>query len=388
VVKRATLRTLWLSACAGSNPVSRIYTLVFKIEIQNSFMIHHFQEDKNGNLKEIWKSLTTAKNVLITLHPRPDGDSLGSSTAMKLVLGRFNVNVKLVSKDRISENLDFYDFSKEVEYGTDIEKVDLNGFDYILFLDHGALEDFYSPSFIEKLKGQKVINLDHHITNSHYGNMSYVNPDAPSTCSVLYDLFKKQGIKFDRELCLRLIIGICTDTSFFIHGNSVDSLKKATDLLETGGINFKTEVFDPVMNSPWKLKKLHGILLSNLEKKEINGKIVAYSWATRKDVESLELNAADLRLGITCMQGIKGVDLAFVLTEFDGEIRGAFRSKDIDTTVYSIFFKGGGHKQASGFRLKTMDLKRAVGKVLEVIKEKGFEYIEMGNSKSPTNTNL
>lgn len=351
-------------------------------------MINPFHEAKNGSFREIWKSLTTAKNVLMTLHPRPDGDSLGSCTAIKYVLERLKVHVKLVSKDRVSENMDFYGFSKEVEYGTDIESVDLSGFDYVLFLDHGALEDFYSPSFIEKLKGCRTINIDHHITNNHYGNMSYVSPDAPSTCSVLYDIFKKQGIKFDRELCLRLLIGICTDTSFFIHGNSLDSLKKAIDLLETGNINFKSDVFDPIMNSPWKLKKFHGILLSNMEKKEVNGKIVAYSWATKKEIDNLELSAADLRLGITCMQGIRGIDLVFVLTEFDGEIKGAFRSKDLDTTVYSTFFKGGGHKQASGFRLKTMDIKRAVNKVLEVIKEKGFEYIESKGPNKQADTNL
>ena len=249
-------------------------------------MIHPFQEDKNGNLREIWKSLTTAKNVLMTLHPRPDGDSLGSCTAMKSVLERFNVRVKLVSKDRISENMEFYNFSKEVEYGTDVENVNLDDFDYVLFLDHGALEDFYSPAFTEKLKSHKIINIDHHITNNRYGSMSYVNPNAPSTCSVLYDLFKKQGVNLDRELCLRLIVGICTDTSFFIHGNSLDSLKKVIDLLEKGKINFKADVFDPIMNSPWKLKKFHGILLSNMEKKELNGKIIAYSWAAKKDVEN------------------------------------------------------------------------------------------------------
>lgn len=332
---------------------------------------------KNNNFREIWRVLKKSKKILMTLHPRPDGDSFGSCTAMKYVLEKKGISVKLVSKDRINENLEFYDFNKEVEYGVDIESLDLNEFDYLVFLDNGSLE--FSDEFKERLKNSKVINIDHHATNSYYGNLNYVDEELPSCCSILYEFFEKIRFKFDRELSLRLMVGICTDTAFFIHGNSIDSLKKAVTLLEKGKINYKDDLFGPIMNSPWNLKKFHGLLLMNMRKIEIGGKIIAYSWATKKEYGKLGLNVADIRLGIVSMQDIKGLDLIFTIAEVDGMIKGSFRSRNLDTTVYSTALGGGGHKLASGFILKTTNTKKAIETILKTIKEKGFVEIDNKN---------
>ena len=332
---------------------------------------------KNNTFKEIWRVLKKSKRILMTLHPRPDGDSLGSCAAMKYVLEKRGISVKLVSKDNINENLEFYNFNKEVEYGVGIESLNLDEFDYIVFLDQGSLE--FSDEFKERLKNKMVINMDHHATNSYYGNLNYVNTNSPSCCSILYEFFEKIRFKFDRELALRLLVGLCTDTSFFIHGNSIDSLKKAVTLLEIGKISYKDDLFSPIMNSSWKLKKFHGLLLMNMRKIEIDGKTIAYSWATKKEYGKLGLNVADIRLGIVSMQDIKDLDLVFTIAEVDGVIKGSFRSKNLDTTVYSMALGGGGHKLASGFILKTTNTKKAIETILKIIKEKGFVEIDNKN---------
>ncbi|MDD5699599.1 MAG: DHH family phosphoesterase [Candidatus Nanoarchaeia archaeon] len=334
------------------------------------------QGKRNNTFREIWRELKKSGKILMTMHPRPDGDSFGSCTAMKYVLEKMGKSVKLVSKDKVNEGLEFYDFNKEVEYGADIQSLELDEFDCILFLDYGSLED-YPEEFKEKLKNKKIINIDHHETNSSYGTLNYVDKKAPSCCSILYEFFENRGVRFDRELSLRLMVGLCTDTAFFIHGNSLDSFKKALVLLEKGGINYKKDLYDPIMNNPWKLKKLHGLLLANMVKKEINGKTVAYSWVTKKEYEKQKLNEADIRLGISCMQNIKDLNLIFTLVQLNGDIKGSFRSLNLDTTIYSTALGGGGHKLASGFILKTHDMKAAIQKVLRTIEEKGF--VEIGN---------
>jgi nanoRNase/pAp phosphatase (c-di-AMP/oligoRNAs hydrolase) len=149
-------------------------------------------------------------------------------------------------------------------------------------------------------------------------------------------------------------------------------LKKATFLLEKGKINYGTELFTPIMSNPWNLKKLWGIVLSNMEKTTINGKIVGYSWAKREEYESQGLNSAEIRLAISCMQDIKDLDLIFVLTELDGHIKGSFRSKVFDTTVYSTALGGGGHKGASAFVIENKGMEKAIKEVLSIVKEKGF----------------
>ncbi|MFZ1970814.1 MAG: DHH family phosphoesterase [Candidatus Nanoarchaeia archaeon] len=344
-------------------------------------MFNSVYEKMNNSFKQIWKEIRKAKRVLMTLHARPDGDSLGSCTAMKYVLESKGISVKLVSKDNMSENLDAFDFSKEVEYGVSIETLNLEEFDYIIFLDHGSLDD-YSDEFKEKLKGRKIIDIDHHFTNSCYGNLNYVDPNAPSSCSILYDFFEKIGVKFNKDIALRLMLGICTDTAFFIYGNSLESLRKAAVLIDKGNLDYKKDLVSKITSNAWALKKLHGILLSNMKKEEINGKTVAYSWATKKEYQKFGLNSSDMRLGIMCMQNIKGLDLIFALIEMDGAIKGSFASNNLDTTVYSTGFGGGGHKLRSGFMLKTKDMKKAIETVLKAIKEKGFVNVENVNDRT------
>ncbi len=331
---------------------------------------------KNNTVEEIWNELKKAKKVLIPLHPRPDGDSLGSCVAMSYALKKIGIKVELISKDKLSENLNDYNFAKEVKFGKDIEDFNLNDFDFIVFLDHGTLKD-YSEKFINDAQTkEKIINIDHHDTNKYYGNFNYVIPNLPSCCSILFNIFEMVGVEFDKEICRRLLLGLCTDTNFGEYGNSADSFEKMAFLIKKGKINFQKEFVNIINSNPWKIKKLHGILLTNMEKRNVGKYTIAYSWATKNEYDKHGLNYSDVRLGIFCMQDIKGVDLIFTLTEMENEIKGSFRSKGLDTTIYSKEFGGGGHKQASAFIVDKQDIKKLVNEVIKIIEKRGFVEID------------
>ncbi|MEX0920601.1 MAG: DHH family phosphoesterase [Candidatus Pacearchaeota archaeon] len=329
-------------------------------------------ERKNNSFEEIWNTLKDSKKVLITLHPKPDGDSQGSCIAMKTALEKEGVEVRLISRDQVNENLKGF-YSDEIEFEKKLEDFDLEEFEFIIFLDHGTLGG-HSEEIInsERIK-EKMVNIDHHETNSFYGKMNYVNSNAPSCASVLVEMFKEIGVEFDNKICRALLLGICTDTNFGEYRDSADSLEKMAFLVKKGEINFQKEFVIPILRSDsWELKKFHGILLTNMERKVIGGKNIFYSYATKDEWRELGLEVSDLRLGVICMQGMAGWDLIFILTELEGEIKGSFRSKDLDTTIYSKALGGGGHQKASAFLLETTDMKKSLGKVLKTIEEKGF----------------
>jgi len=330
-------------------------------------------ENKNNTFDEIWNKLKSAKKVLIKLHERPDGDCLGSCAAMKYVLEKQGVKSIVFSKDNLSENLKDLEFSKEIEFEKELKDYDLKDLDIILFLDHSNINYNNNISEIKNtLENSFVINIDHHPTNVYFGNMNYVDAKASSCCAILLELFKHKKIKFDKELSLRLIVGICTDSGFFLYGDSVKNMEDATFLLKQG-IDYEKEVYDVIRNKPWRLKKLYGILLRNMKKETIDGKVVAYSWASKKEYAKYGLNEAYVGGGIVCMQDIKGLDLVLTLTEIENKkIKGSFRSKEFDTTPYSIALGGGGHKKASAILLENISMKKAIKKVLGTIKEKGF----------------
>src|SRR3989344_9704123 len=122
---------------------------------------------ENNTLEEIWKKISENKNILMSLHSGPDGDSFGSCTAMKYILEKLGKKVKLVSKDNLSEALQSMSLAKEVEFGIDITELNLKEFDILLCIDTAT------PDMIGKFKSNYeipknifTINIDHHPTNT------------------------------------------------------------------------------------------------------------------------------------------------------------------------------------------------------------------------------
>lgn len=327
---------------------------------------------QNNTFEEIWKKLKSCKKVLISLHRGPDGDSFGSCTAMKYVIEKeLNCEVKLISKDNLDENLGEFIFSKEVNFGIGLNDINSKEFDVILLLDHSAFT-YYSEDTEKNLKNSFVINIDHHETNDYFGDMNYVDSTSPSTCSILTDFFQKIKIEFDEKLSRRLFLGICTDTGFFRHGNSLDSIKKAAFLIEKGKISYEKEFLIPIINKPLKMAKFQGVLLSNMQNKKICEKNIIYSFMTKEDVEKYKLNLSEVRLGINYLRDIKETDIIFTLIEINDGIKGSFRSSEIDTSLFSKELGGGGHKNASAFFLKFISIPKAIEKVLNTIEKVGI----------------
>jgi len=249
--------------------------------------------------------------------------------------------------------------------------MDWGTFDTVIFLDHGGL-DYYSMDLNQKLKENFVINIDHHATNNGFGKLNYVDPGAASVCSILIEFFKSQNIKVDNELGRRLFLGIATDTGFFTYINANKGFKDAAFLSEKG-VDYFNDIFRAVLGSTsLKIKKLHGILLKNLEIVEIKGTKFAFSFIEKKYVKEYDLSISDLRLGIDAIRNIKEIEFELVLYELDNEIKGSFRSSSIDTARFAAEFGGGGHKLSSGFVIKNVDLKQAEKRVFEVIEKVGI----------------
>jgi len=327
---------------------------------------------KNNSFQEIWEKLKSCKNVVMSLHIGPDGDSLGSCTALKYVLERdLNCNVTLVSCDELSDSLASLSFSKEVLFGKDLSDLDLESFDVLICLDLGdnvrlsakLRDNFNVPNDLF------IINIDHHKTNPFYGTLNYVDDSAPSACSVLVDFFKEINVHFDAELSKRLLLGICTDSGFFTYDGK-KSLEQAIFLINQGA-DYMNDIVIPVKsNIPLRLLQFNALLIDNI--KFNTEKKFAYSLVKKEDVEKLNLNFAEVRLGIDALRDIEGIDFVFNLVEFDQGIKGSFRSHKVDVSLFAKELNGGGHKYAAGFGFKDSSLEEAEKRVLEVIDRIGI----------------
>jgi len=326
---------------------------------------------KNNSLKEIWSRIKNSKKVLMSLHYGPDGDSLGSCIAMKYILEEMGKEVVLVSRDKIEQTLSELKYTKDVEFGKDISFFDWNNFDLVIALDTGDKKQFLPEEFEIPYK-DKLMVIDHHITNNGFGGMNYINSNRISTCSILLDLFIDNGVEIDYNLATMLLLGIYTDSGFFSHDNG-QSIKDA-DFLIGKGAEYKDGIVDKVRyNTPLKIKKYFALAVDNFKQKEVNGFIVGWSSVSEDEIRKLNLNLSEARGAINYLQEIGGIDILFTLTELKEIIKGSFRSrKNIDVSLFAEALGGGGHRQAAAFKFSKMPLNEAEKKVFEVIDKIGI----------------
>lgn len=310
----------------------------------------------------------------MTLHCSPDGDSLGSCTAMKYVLERdLKCKVTLVSYDPLEENLAALPYAKEVHFGKDLSDLNLDTFDVVVCLDSanpGLLSSKQRGTFSFPSE-TRVIQLDHHATNVYYGFLNYVDAAMPSACSLLVEFFQAMGVTFDAELSRRLLLGICTDTGFFAYGNNpLIALRQSVFLIEHG-VDFYNEISRPVrMSESLSMKRLFAALILNT--KIDHSLRCAYSSISLVEAKKLGLNKAELRGGVRALQDLKDMDFVFTLTEQDGLIKGSFRSAtNVDVSLFAKALNGGGHQTAAAFQLPLMPLDEAEKQVLATIKQVG-----------------
>lgn len=332
---------------------------------------------RNNSFEEIFEKIKSSENILIPLHKGPDGDSLGCCVAMKYFLERdFKKKVKVISKDELSVQLKDFNFVKEIKFGKGLEDIELKKFDLILFLDHAelnyGLKDDLNLDFpLEK----NSVNIDHHPTNSYFARLNYVDSSRSSACSVLLDFFKEMKVRFDKELSTRLLLGIYTDSGGFTHDKG-GALKDAVFLIDKGADYLEGIVNTIRYNVPLNLKKYYSFLVEKFEIVNFGENRVGVCSVSEKEAKKFRVNLAEVRSGIATLQEIEGVDFLFTLNEMDDLIKGSFRSRDIDVSLFAKELGGGGHKLAAAFRLERMPMKKAEKKVFEAIKKVGVHKVK------------
>lgn len=326
---------------------------------------------ENNSFEEIWSKLKDAKKIAMALHPAPDGDSFGSCTAMKYVLERdIGCYVDLVSFDKLADNFNTIPFSKEIRYGTDISDLKPEEYDLFVLMDYGSIKHYSAKkrASFSLPENTFIINLDHHPTNDYYGNLNYIDFSQPSMCSLLIDMFKSLGIEFDSDLSNRLLVGVCTDSGFFTYDTNPDKALYDAAFLVDHGADYLNFSLKPILyNQPLKLKKYFGLLINNL--KFDDQLKCGYSSISLEDIKKLELNEAEVRLGINELQFVSEFQYVFTLADLGDHIKGSFRSKKgVDVSVFAKALGGGGHKAAASFSFSPMPLREAEEKVLEILR--------------------
>ncbi len=304
--------------------------------------------------------LATMKRPLLISHARPDGDAFGALLAMRRRCRSAGVEPLAVQFDPTPPRyVAVHQHPPLSLWGRDAGPDDLAAVDGVVVLDtcsYGQIEPV--AEWLRATRVPKIV-VDHHVTRDAIADLGVFDESASATCLILHDWATAAGWGMDPELCNALYIGIATDTGWFRHSNTdARTLEAAADLVRRGVVAH--ELYQELYQTDSAARvRLMGALLSSMELHADDR--AAVLCLTRKMRDGAGARMSDAEDMINEPLRIAEVRVSVLLAEQDdGTVRASFRSKpavvpgerDYDVAALAQRFGGGGHRRASGAKLK------------------------------------
>jgi phosphoesterase RecJ-like protein len=301
----------------------------------------------NKSLAAVAAELKRAVRPVLAGHVLPDGDSVGSTLALGLMLEQLGKKVRMVSQDPIPPMYRFLPGVEQIRVGT-VPDAD---YDCLVTLDCSSPERLGTD--IKPLlsrPGLRVVNIDHHISTGRYGDLNHIDPAAAAVGEIVFDLAEPLGVEISPAVSVCLYVAIATDTGSFRYENTTAGThRRIARLIEVGldAAAVNTRIFD---EKPLAAIRLLHRVLGTLAL-SADGRIAWLKLTRAMEAESGE--EADVEDLINYARRISGVEVGILFRELpEGQIKVGFRSKRaVDVAALAAVFGGGGHPRAAGCRL-------------------------------------
>ncbi|MDU1399165.1 bifunctional oligoribonuclease/PAP phosphatase NrnA [Finegoldia magna] len=317
----------------------------------------------NDEILKFKEQLKDANSIALISHLDPDGDNLGSLTALSKSLLNLGKNVYPIEFDKIPENLKFLPNLDLLSDNTDININMIICLDCANYERLGKIDELFN-------KAKYRINIDHHQSNEFYGDVNIVKKGYSSTCELVFDLINEINLPIDKEISMSLLTGISTDTGRFLYSaTTADTLAKASKLVENGADMMK------INELIYQSKKFEAQLLENeiLSKTEIYNDYVAFGVVMTDQLNKYNVEISDIDSVINTFRDTDKIKISVLIkqqTEYEYKV--SFRSKgNIDVGLIAKNLGGGGHKNAAATRI-TGNFETVSNKIKEEIDRYGL----------------
>ncbi|MCL2851059.1 MAG: bifunctional oligoribonuclease/PAP phosphatase NrnA [Firmicutes bacterium] len=338
-------------------------------------------KDVKTNFKNAFALMSEARAIAITMHVRPDGDSVGSALAIQEILfGMGKKRVDVFVDGVAPQNFDYlkgytgiidvntidFEASPESPNSLGIKKYDL-----FIIVDTGDEPRLGACSRLRTV-AKKVLVIDHHLNPTMEATTLVSNPTRGSVGEMVYELLVANKIEITQSIAESLYTAISSDTGRFLFPNtSPYTHQAAANLLKVGinsvAINYNNfQVYDSDKLSCF-LKVLRRIKFHDdgvIASIHLNYRLVKKYGFSQDERHKMQGYATDAR----------GVRVSIFMTEKERNVFNVSLRSHGDTNVAAIakHFGGGGHKNAAGLvaygKYKVL-IKRILRKVREMVKE-------------------
>lgn len=287
------------------------------------------------NLDQILKKFHEHSYFALFTHKNPDGDAVGSVCALALMLEKLGKRVDLFVQTPLKDTTNLCEITTRFEN----EFTD-RGQTCFVALDCASRDHLYLGEFLPA--DRDLLVIDHHHTNTLYGDINLVDAGAASAGEVVYGILEALSLPAEGELAKAIYLAVVSDTWYFSFANTTPrSMRIVADLIENG-LDFMA------LNEVIKAK--------SLEKFELM-RIALANARVLMDGKAIFLFIPDSYLGadtegiVDSARNVKGCLFAALITQVgEKEFRGSLRSNsdEIDVSLLATRLGGGGHKRAAG----------------------------------------
>ena len=312
-------------------------------------------------LREIADKLKTVKSATIFCHMRPDGDTLGSAMGLKGLLEKCGIESEIVCESPVPSKFMFISGMDKILSAPSLDGEAYIAVDVSEEMRLGALSGLFSKA--KKIK----FNIDHHVSNTRFGDYYYVN-ECAANCENIAALADALGVEIDEHTANCILLGISSDSGNFAHKNVTENtFLTAAKLTKCGA-----EIY-PIQYNMFKKQSrpralLFGRTMSNIRYFYDNR--IALISVEKKTLEECGATSDVTEGFIDFPLSVDGVEVAACLLETKPHVfKISLRSKGTaDVNKIASVYGGGGHILASGCMISG-ELEEVVDKLVYTVKQ-------------------
>lgn len=291
--------------------------------------------------------LRQGSRFLLTSHQNPDGDAIGSELGLARVLGGLGKSATIWNLHPTPALYRPLPGAERIHVGAEPPAAFPQGFDAAIVLECPGLD---RTGLEHALPALPMLNIDHHLGNQLYGNLNWVDVEAPAVGVMVFEIARALGVRVDPDTANCLYLALVTDTGGFRFSNATPAAFEAAGRLVAAGAMVERVSQWLYESQPESAVRLLGHLLGTLRRWR-DGR-VATVHLTRAMFAAAGASPGDSEGLIDVPRSVAGVDAVALMRELgDDEWKVSLRSRGaVDVEAVARARGGGGHRNAAGCR--------------------------------------
>jgi len=310
----------------------------------------------------VWKErIHNAHSIMLVTHVNPDGDAVGALMGLFEALPQLtDAPIIPVLQQPIPAYLSWLDHiykSVAIDAHAPWPHPDL-----IITVDCASIDRLggIDAKHMDKLREATIIQIDHHATNTLFGQNNLVVAESCATCEIITEFLPTLGVTITAGIATPLLLGIMTDTqSFQIYDTHAETLQLGAKLFAAGADH------QQIVTRVFRSMRLEALTLASrvINAMHVHGSVVwcsvPLSWVHEFGASDDETDEA-----LHLLQRIEGPEIIMLIKERESGVKISLRSRNVVVSDVAKKHGGGGHAHASGINFPNLTIQEAADRLL------------------------